>query len=126
MQKVKREEVPKDLNCFFDSVVLETKRTGFCSTGLLLVNAYLESNDLPQTMAFLSAKAKQYELSSVRVDGKIVFRKLMLPMQDVTEVQRASGEVICDICKFEYRSHPEDTPPNEFLKVLCNGRRVKL
>lgn len=49
---------------------------------------------------------------------------------------RASGECICPACKLPYRKHPFDTKVfgledhngvrQPFLRVLCDGTRVKL
>ncbi len=47
---------------------------------------------------------------------------------------RASGDVICQVCKLEYWKHPycsnsrtsEDLGGNYFLHILCNGEHVKL
>jgi len=44
---------------------------------------------------------------------------------------RASGDCVCDVCGDQYRHHPHDMKQlgygdEPFLRVLCNGRRVKL
>ena len=53
--------------------------------------------------------------------------------EQTTEVNfyRASGECICDKCGKEYWRHPRDKENLDFhgepfLKILCNGDRVKL
>lgn len=126
MQKVKKCEIPRDLSLFFDSIQMEIKRMGFCVTDVLLALSYLESNELPETISSIREQADKRSLSAVRVENTIIFRKAMRPMEDVTEIQRASGDAICEICQFAFKHHPQDTSPNDFLNVLCNGRRVKL
>jgi len=44
---------------------------------------------------------------------------------------RASGDCVCEVCGDQYRHHPHDMKQlgyndEPFLRVLCNGRRVKL
>ena len=127
MQKVKqRPDAPLDLTSFFDGIRMETKRSSFCSMTVELVAAYLESNDLPAKVSIIREHAIRNSLTVVRVGGNVVFRKMMKPMGELTEIHRASGDVTCDICHFAYKHHPEESHPNEFLKILCNGRRVKL
>lgn len=126
MQKVKQPDIPLDLTSFFDGIRLETKRIGFCSIKVQLAATYLESNELPATISTIREYARRNNLTVVVAEGSAIFRKEMKPMEDMTEVLRASGDVICDICHYPYKYHPDEPHPNEFLKVLCNGRRVKL
>lgn len=53
------------------------------------------------------------------------------PLAGPAEGERTSGDMICETCGLEYGGHPLDwrvigygNVP--FLKVLCDGRRVKL
>lgn len=44
---------------------------------------------------------------------------------------RASGDCVCVLCGKEYRKHPHDMDDlgydgEPFLRLLCDGRRVKL
>lgn len=127
MQRVKhRPDTPLDLTSFFDGIRMETKRNGFCSITVQLAAAYLESNDLPTKVSVIREHAIRNNLTVVIVEGNAVFRKMMRPMEELTEILRASGDAICDICNYPYKHHPEESSPNDFLKVLCNGRRVKL
>lgn len=127
MQKVKqRPDSPLNLETFFDSIRMDTKRNGFCSITVQLAAAYLESNSLPAKVSTIREHAFRGNLTVVVAEGNAVFRKLMKPMEDVTEVLRASGDAICETCNYPYKHHPEDSSPNDFLKVLCCGRRVKL
>lgn len=117
---------PPDLSSFFESIRMETKRAGYCPVNLPLIANYLESNELPSTVSKVREFASFKSLTVVVAEGVAVFRKEMKPMGELTEILRASGDVICDICHYPYKHHPEESSPNEFLKVLCNGRRVKL
>lgn len=122
----KRPDTPLDLETFFDGIRMETKRSGFCSVNVELARIYLESNDLSPKVSTVREYGFRNNLTVVLTEGNVVFRKLMKPMEDVTEVLRASGDAICEICNYPYKHHPEDSSPNDFLKVLCCGRRVKL
>lgn len=55
------------------------------------------------------------------------------------DVQRASGDCVCDVCHKKYYNHPYDTRyplpesmwvvegrPEYYLRKLCDGRTVKL
>lgn len=41
------------------------------------------------------------------------------------EMRRASGAIVCRVCGYEYRDHPQHIPFNH-LVVLCNGEHVHL
>lgn len=122
----KRPDTPLDLETFFDGIRMETRRNGFCSVNVELARIYLESNELPAKVSTIREHSFRNSLTAVVTESNVVFRKLMKPMEDVTEVLRASGDAVCEICHYAYKYHPEDTSPNDFLKVLCCGRRVKL
>lgn len=126
MQKVKHPDILLDLVSFFEGIRMETKRSGFCSIKVQLAATYLESNKLPATISTIREYAGRNNLTVVVAEGSAIFRKEMKPMEDMTEVLRASGDVVCDICHYPYKYHPDEIPPDDFLKVLCNGRRVKL
>lgn len=126
MQKIKRFDDPPSIEDLINSHRMTVKAKRFSVTSVRLVNAYFEFSEEPQTLTNLRQHASLAGLTAVRVQDEIIFRKAMRPMEDPTEVLRASGDVGCEVCGFAYRYHPEDSPPNEFLNVLCNGRRVKL
>lgn len=62
-----------------------------------------------------------------------MWQRVCAAMDDSIEFRRAGGDVICDTCGKPYRKHPMDERPEAlsyqgepFLRVLCNGERVKL
>lgn len=53
------------------------------------------------------------------------------PIEKATEAEerraawrRGSGLVLCEVCGFELFDHYQD-PVDSFLKVACNGERIK-
>lgn len=126
MQKVKRFDHPPDLEQLFESFQLQVRTKNVSVTTKHLCHSYLKANEQPATFTQIKQLAADHGLSVVAVEDKVIFRRLMKPMGDGSEVQRASGDAVCEICQFKFNDHPHDIPPNEFLYVLCNGRRVKL
>lgn len=53
--------------------------------------------------------------------------KLAAPITDevAMEAVRAGGDVLCQTCRLPYIDHSE-SPEYPFLRILCDGRRVKL
>lgn len=115
-----------DINLYFDSIALEVRRVHFCAVTRHLLFELLEDNNLPTTIAEVITLAASRGMTVFATATHLVFRRLMKPMSDSSEITRASGDVLCDICSFTYKEHPYDAAPNDFLNVLCNGRRVKL
>lgn len=109
-----------------ENLRMSVKANGFDVVSLKLVAEYMGDSGEQPTFDNLRRISLAANLSVVRVEDKVIFRKVMKPMEDMTEVLRASGDVVCDICHYPYKHHPSDASPNEFLNVLCNGRRVKL
>ena len=126
MQKIKPFDHPPSIEDLIYSHRMTVKNKGFSVTTIALINGYFDANDEPLTMDNLRMHASAADMTVVRMQDSVVFRKLMKPMEDMTQIQRASGDVICDVCKIAFKFHPKEPPPNDFLNVLCNGRRVKL
>lgn len=126
MQKVKPFDHPPSIKDLIDSHRMTVKCKGFSITTVLLINGYLEANEEPQTLSNLQQHARASGMTVVRVGDTVVFRKLMKPLEETTEIMRASGDAVCEVCNLPFKDHPIDNGSSSFLTVLCNGRRVKL
>jgi hypothetical protein len=70
----------------------------------------------------------------VRATARQAVREMCLdlpPMTEADDFGPADGECVCDRCGLEYRFHPADprifsNTGDLFLRILCDGRRVKL
>lgn len=126
LQKVKPFDHPPSIDALIDSHRMTVKYKGFSVTSVKLVNGYFEANEEPQTLSNLQQHARASGMTVVRVWDTVVFRKLMKSLEETTEIMRASGDAVCEVCNFPFKDHPIDNGSSSFLNVLCNGRRVKL
>jgi hypothetical protein len=72
----------------------------------------------------------------VRLDPESVRKFALYLMKRANEAEkevffRCSGDCVCDVCGDEYRHHPHDMKELDhngepFLRVRCDGRRLKL
>ena len=81
--------------------------------------------DLGKPVAWLAMEGKH----ALQFAGFI--RKRALEIGAGEDIVRASGDVVCDECGDTYYHHPSDMKQldNEgrpFLRVACDGRRLKL
>ena len=114
-----------DVQTMWESIEQTVRKTGYAEISVRFVNEWLIVNHQRSNMTTVQELSGKRNLTAVKTEQLIVFRRLMKPL-DAGEIFRASGDAICDICRYAYKFHPTDQPPSEFLNVLCNGRRVKL
>lgn len=116
-----------DFESFMNGHNMEVRRAGFSVAGVALVSTMFQDNNLATDMTTLREHARKHNMSVTFAVSrtKICFRRLMKDPLDDNDFKRASGDVLCDVCKLPYREHPQ-SDKRDFLNVLCNGRRVKL
>lgn len=51
---------------------------------------------------------------------------LRFPKQDIQNITRASGDAECETCGLAYVEHPDAPEGVATVRILCDGRRVKL
>jgi hypothetical protein len=60
---------------------------------------------------------------------EVLARESRQALARITDIHRASGDAVCDVCGEEYRKHPPDDSSFEgslYLHMACDGRRLKL
>lgn len=116
------------LQNFFEGVRLEVNARGFCVVAAALVAGHFAATGKAQTVPLLRDEALRYGLTAVldRRKKEVVFRAFHDPDNAHAETFiRAGGDVFCESCGYQLREHPEDALFN-WLRVRCDGRRVKL
>jgi hypothetical protein len=108
------------------------KARGFCVSTVALVKGLFDNAAEPVNVPLLQAEAEPHGLTATldRRRRVVVFRRLWrgdeFPEGETADTwQRASGEVFCEVCGYQYREHPRDAGEPS-LQILCAGRRVKL
>lgn len=120
------------LQNFFAGAALEVKTRGYCAAAVALVKGLFDNAAEPVNVPLLQAEAEPHDMTATldRRRRVVVFRRLWrgdeFPEGETADTWlRASGEVFCEVCGYQFRDHPADLSEPS-LQVLCSGRRVKL
>lgn len=117
------------LHNFWQGIGLQLNWEGFCIVGARLVDGlFYDAFGAEPKVDELNALAGKRVSATAMLDrrgGKVVFRKLWPPLEDADSYQRASGDVVCQVCGYVLFDHPTDAGL-EFLHVRCDGVWVKL
>lgn len=113
---------------FWHSVRLEMRRAGFCATRLALVETLLKDATGESDLVSLRAAAGGEATATVTLDrdnGRVIFRRLF-PSGDLNDFTHAGGDVVCPTCGYKYYDHPSLNGQAKGLRMLCDGKKVKV